>query len=624
MRTHLRVLCAHGSLGACAVALCWALPGTAGAATCTTTVSTVATAESAVSAASAGDTVCLADGTYGRITLNATPSSPGVTLTAQHSGAASVDGVDMYGSHLTVSNLELTGSADIKTSSVGMKVEHNLIVGSRTGYGVFVCPATPPDHCDDASITGNTFDGSFDEDAIRANVYHDGDSDGIGLLVADNEFTGNEEWGGHNDVFQSVWVGDHLVIRGNYIHDFGGQAILVKDQGSAIDGFVASNNLIVRQNLPCDPDSLCPTWQLAPFQVFGAISNATISHNTIWPTDAGQLKGGGPALLRDPGWSSVTVSDNVIDAGGTDVTSGLSGSSNTRCTNSGGWSAWPGMTTDCSPAFLDQANGDYRLSNGRGVDWVPSDKVFGPVPDDHQPVAAFTFSPAAPQTGDAIAFDATTSTCQDAPCTYAWTNEPPGGGITSLGSGSTLSYAFATTGTKYVTLKVTDADGDISTVEHDVVVSAHTTLLGSTANNTNDDSNPDGTAEAFQFTASTTGTVRHLWLKVNSGFTATALKLGLYTNTATGNHPATLLISGSATPVAGWMDIPVGAVSVTSGTKYWIAVLGVGGVIQFRDGSSSSGRAEGSLQTNLTALPSTWSTGTNWPGSWPLSGYATT
>lgn len=623
MRRHLRALCTRGSLAACAVALCWALPGTASAATCTTTVSTEAAAESAVSVARAGDTVCLADGTYRRITLNATPSSPGVTLTAQHSGAASVDGVDMYGSHLTVSNLELTGSADVKTSSVGMRVEHNLIVGSRTGYGVFVCPATPPDHCDDVSITGNKFDGPFDEDAIRANVYHDGDRDGTGLLVADNEFTGNEEWGGHNDVFQSVWVGDHLVIRGNYIHDFGGQGILVKDQGSAIDGFVASENLIVRQSLPCDPDLLCPTWQLSPFQVFGPISNGTISHNTIWPTDVSQAKGGGSTLLRDSGWSSVTVSDNVIDDGGTDVTSGLSGSNNTRCTGSG-WSAWPGTTTDCSPAFLDQAGGDYRLSNGRGVDWVPSDKVFGPIPDDHQPVAAFTFSPAAPQTGDSIGFDATTSTCQDAPCAYAWTDEPPGGRVASLGSGSTLSYAFATTGTKYVTLKVTDADGDISTVEHDVVISAHTTLLGSTSSNTNDDSNPDGTAEAFQFTASTTGTVRHLWLKVNSGFTARTLVLGLYTNTARGNHPATLLASSSATPVAGWMDIPVSAASVTSGTKYWLAVLGVGGVIQFRDGSSSSGLAEGSLQTNLTALPSTWSTGTNWPGSWPLSGYATT
>jgi hypothetical protein len=71
------------------------------------------------------------------------------------------------------------------------------------------------------------------------------------------------------------------------------------------------------------------------------------------------------------------------------------------------------------------------------------------------------------------------------------------------------------------------------------------------------------------------------------------------------------------------VDIPVNAASVTSGTKYWIVVLGVGGVIRFRDGSSAGG-VEGSSQTNLTALPSTWSTGPNWSGSWPLSGYATT
>lgn len=611
-------------LAACAVALGWAaLPGVAGAATCTTTVSTVSTAARAVSTASPGDTVCLADGTYGRITLNATPSSPGVTLTAQHSGAASVAGVDMYGSRLTVSNLELTDSVDIETSSVGMKVEHNLIIGSRTGYGVVVCPATPPNHCDDAAVTGNKFVGSFDEDAIRANVYHDGDRDGVGLLVEDNEFSGNEEWGGHNDVFQTVWVGDHLVLRGNYLHDFGGQGLFVKDQASAIDGFEVSNNLIVRQGLPCDPDLLCPSWQLSPFQLFGPISNGTISHNTIWPTDVGQFKGGGASLLRDSGWSNVTVSDNVIDIGGTDAPSGLSGTNNTLCTDNS-WTWWPGTTRDCSPAFLDQAAGDYRLANGRGVDWVPSDKVFGPIPDDAQPVAAFTFSPAAPQTGESIAFDATTSTCQDAPCRYAWTDEPPGGGVTSLGSGSTLSHAFATAGTKYVTVRVTDADGDSSTVEHDVVVSAPTTLLGSTGNGTANDYNPDGQAEAFQFTAATTGTVRHLWLKVNTGFTSPTLKLGLYTNTARNNHAGTLLTSGSVTPVAGWVDVPVSPVAVTAGTKYWIAVLGVGGVIRFRDGTGFGGHVEGSQQTNLTALPSTWTTGPDWDGCWPLSGYATT
>jgi PKD domain-containing protein len=626
MNRHLRALCARGSLAALALLLCGALPAKASAVTCTATVSSVSAAESAVASASPGDAVCLTDGSYGRVSLSATKSTPGVTLQAQHPGDATINGVDMDGSHLTAANLEITGSVVVATSSVGMTIDHNLIVGNRTDYGVFVCPASPPDHCDDVSITGNIFDGSFDEDTIRANVYHDADSDGNGLLVEDNEFRGNQEFGGHNDIFQSVWVGDHLVVRGNYMHDFGGQGLLVKDQGSAIDGFVADNNLIIRQNLPCDPDSLCPTWQLSPFQIFGPISNGSISHNTIWPTDPAATKGGGASYLRDSGWSSTTVSDNVIDDGGMDATT-PTGTNNTRCTSGGGWSAWPGTTTDCSPAFLDTANDDYRQTNGRGVDWKPSDKQFGPAaspPVDHTPTAAFTFSPTAPQTGDQVSFDATTSTCQDTPCTYAWTDEPPGGGVWTLGSGSTLNYTFTGAGTKYVTLRVTDADGDVDTVEHNVVVSVHTTLLGNTSNNTNDDYNPDGTAEAFQFTASASGTVTHLWVKVVSGFTATSLKLGLYRNTATGNHPQTLLTSGSATPVAGWNDITVPSASVASGTKYWIAVLGTGGIIKFRDGSTSNGRAEGSLQTNLTTLPSTWSTGTNWPGSWPLSGYATT
>jgi hypothetical protein len=602
---------------------CAILPAKAGAVTCTTTVSSVSAAESAVSAASPGDAVCLADGTYGRVTLNATPSAPGVTLQAEHPGDATIDGVDMYGSNLTVANLRITASAVTRPNSSGMTIDHNLIVGSRTDYGVMACPATPPDHCDDISITGNIFDGSFDEDAIRANVYHDADSDGNGLLIEDNEFRGNEEWGGHNDVFQSVWVGDHLVIRGNYIHDFGGQGILVKDQATAIDGFVAENNLIVDQNLPCDPDSLCPTWQLSPFQIFGPISNGSIAHNTIWPTDPTATKAGGASYLRDSGWSSTTVSDNVIDAGGTDATT-ITGSNNTRCTDGGGWTAWPGTTTDCSPAFIDAANGDYRQSNGRGVDWKVSDKQFGPVatPVDHQPVAAFTFSPSAPQTGDQVTFDATGSTCQDSPCTYAWTDEPPGGGVWTLGSGSTLQYTFTGTGTKYVTLRVTDADGDVASVEHDVVVSAHTTLLGSTAYNSNSDYNPGGTAEAFQFTAGASGTAKHLWLYVEPTNAATTLHLGLYTNAS--NHPQTLLTSASATPTTGWNDLTVASASVTSGTKYWIAVLGTGGTMRFRDGSSSSGRAEGSAQTTLTQLPATWSTGTTWPGSWPLSGYATT
>jgi hypothetical protein len=358
-------------------------PATARAALppCTMTVSSAAEAVSAVAEAAPGSQVCLTDGTYGALSLNAAHEPPGVTLTAEHPGKATVAGATLDGSYLTLARLRLTGQVTIGRNSIGMTVDHNLLVGQGPGsgnYGVLVCPANPPDHCDDVSITGNRFQGRFDEDAIRANVYHDGaDADPYGLLVEGNEFTGNVEYGGHNDVFQSVWVGDHLYIRRNYLHDFGGQGILVKDQARAIDGLVIDDNLIVRQDLPCDPDSRCPTWQLSPLQVFGPIAHGSIRHNTIWPTERGQSKAGGPVLLRDAGWTDVTYSDNVVDAGARDAATVVTGTGNTGCSSmQGTWLALPGAATDCSPAFVDAANGDYRRPDGRGVTWKVSDQQY--------------------------------------------------------------------------------------------------------------------------------------------------------------------------------------------------------------------------------------------------------
>jgi hypothetical protein len=71
----------------------------------------------------------------------------------------------------------------------------------------------------DVAIVGNEFVGPFGEDAIRLNRYHDANGDGIGALVAGNEFTNIRENGNHSDCLQTVWVGDHLVYRDNYLHD---------------------------------------------------------------------------------------------------------------------------------------------------------------------------------------------------------------------------------------------------------------------------------------------------------------------------------------------------------------------------------------------------------------------
>jgi hypothetical protein len=334
----------------------------------------VSSAQSALSSATPGTVVCLADGTYGSLSLSASKASPGVTLAAAHPGAARIGSVSVSGSGYTIARFVIDGEVSISPNVDRTVVDHNRIL-SGNHYGVFVCTAVPPDQCDDTEITGNLFEGPMDEDQIRANVFHDGDGDGIGLLVEGNEFRGNTERGGHNDVFQTVWVGDHLVFRKNYLHDFGGQGFFVKDQERAIDGFVANNNLIVDQDLPCEPASLCSGYQLSPWQVFGPLAGGEMKHNTV-----GWGSGGGTAVLTGT-YTNIDFSENVFNrltvtnSGGSVPT--LTGSANVYC-DSSGWGVPPGSTRDCEPDFLDPAAGDYRLADGRGVTWVPSAQHYGP------------------------------------------------------------------------------------------------------------------------------------------------------------------------------------------------------------------------------------------------------
>lgn len=357
------------------------------AAGCTTTVSTLSAVQTAVNSASNGSTVCLADGVYGKLTLNSSKASPGVTIRAENPGQATIAGASVDGSWLTVAQFRMTGTFNVAPGSTGMTAYHNFIdMNAFSGFGVTACNSTTTT-CNDVSIIGNRFVGLAEEDMIRANRYHDSNGDGNGLLIEQNEFVGNQEMGDHNDVFQSVWTGDHLVFRKNYLHDFGGQGFFVKDQTYAdpqygvvgpIDGFVADNNLIIRQNLPCIPDSLCTNFQLSPFQIYGGIKNGHMNNNTVWPTDVGQAKGGGTAVLTDS-YTNIEFSNNVFDTiavtgGAATVTTG---SNNTHC-SSNSWPVPTGSTQSCNPAFINQAAGDYRQANGRGVNWKAGDYTYGP------------------------------------------------------------------------------------------------------------------------------------------------------------------------------------------------------------------------------------------------------
>ncbi len=135
------------------------------------------------------------------------------------------------------------------------------------------------------------------------------------------------------------------------------------------------------------------------------------------------------------------------------------------------------------------------------------------------------------------------------------------------------------------------------------------------------DTNSAGWAEAFPFTAQASGSVSSISVYVDSHNQATTLIAGLYSNNS--GHPGALVTSGTfSSPKAGaWNQVHVNAGSVTSGSTYWLAVLGRGGALYFRDRNSGSCISENSRQTSLTSLPAAWTSGPTW-STCPVSAYA--
>src|SRR5215207_7449910 len=118
-------------------------PAGARAADCTTTVSSTSAAASAVSSAAPGATICLTDGSYAGLTLNAAKSAPGVTVRAHHPGQATIAGATLSGSYLTVAQFRMTGTADVRPGSTGMTLDHNFFdLNAYSGYGVMACAST--------------------------------------------------------------------------------------------------------------------------------------------------------------------------------------------------------------------------------------------------------------------------------------------------------------------------------------------------------------------------------------------------------------------------------------------------------------------------------------------------
>jgi hypothetical protein len=329
--------------------------------------------QDAVREAGEGGVICLADGSYGMLKLGSAGSgSVRVVVRAAHPGKATLAGAELGRSKLTLARFVVTDSIDVEPGTVGVTVAQNRITGGYLGVD-----AGPTDTVtvNDVAIVGNKFIGPFGEDAIRLNRYHDADGDGVGALVANNEFTNVRENGNHSDCLQTVWVGDHLVYRGNYLHDNRCQGFFVKDQASSIRGIRIEDNLIIRNDADCAPGAEgCG----APsnLQVFGPYSGLIMRRNTIWGN-------GAIAAFQEADGTRARIERNVVYKFWTssDLTAARY-RDNTRCQRQSSGGSWPlhvaGEVISCSPPFQAPGLDDYRLHGGRGVTWAPQQRHFGP------------------------------------------------------------------------------------------------------------------------------------------------------------------------------------------------------------------------------------------------------
>ena len=146
-------------------------------------------------------------------------------------------------------------------------------------------------------------------------------------------------------------------------------------------------------------------------------------------------------------------------------------------------------------------------------------------------------------------------------------------------------------------------------------------LFGDQAIESGHGSKGAGLAEAVPFRSYASGTLTAIRVFIDRRNTAKAVAAGIYTTIQ--GHPGRRIASGSLSrPKAGkWNRVAVGSTRITDHRTYWIAVLGRRGRLAFRDRSRGSCTSEGSHQTRLKSLPSSWKPGRR-SHTCPISAYA--
>jgi hypothetical protein len=509
-----RFACAVAAVATILVVI--ASTGAHGAA-CTTTASSTSAAVSAVNAAQPGSTVCLSDGSYGTLTLNTNKAAPGVIVQAANPGKASVNGVDLSGAGITVSQFMITPGSSSQGAGVVMRpgasrmvVDHNDFNIGGDDFGVFLYGDNGA--ISDVVIRGNRFHGPKVGDAIRLHNFRN-------VQVLDNEFRDVNEDGNHNDVLQTVHGGSNVVFKGNYVHDnTDGQGFFVKD--GQVNGVQVLDNLFVRE-----------PGRGREISVQEA-SNVLIDHNTGWNVDQ-------TLALTGPISGSCAITNNV-----------WSRALENPCNQSGN-------VIGGSPAFYDAAHDDYRLQSGSaGVDWRPQDKVFGPdgggggsspppPPNDGTaPDTNITSGPSGTTTSTSAAF---TFTSSESGSTFACALD--GSAFATCTSGK--SYSGLSTGQHTFSVRATDAAGNTDqspatrtwTVSGSTDGSAPDTTITAGPSGATDDTTP-----TFSFSSNEAGST--FSCRADSAAYATCTSPWTTSALASGSHT----VSVRATDAAGNTD----------------------------------------------------------------------
>lgn len=259
----------------------------------------------AVAAAPAAATVRVRAGSYPHLDImGAAGRQDYLTIEAAHGEDVLIDGLMIRSSNY----LRFRGVRfGTKGPEIASGSEHIQLLGITTPRGVLI--RTDTRHIvlagsDISASCGNGVTLSADADTmteiadvrILYNHFHDVGRDGIqakkfrDLLIEGNEFERIDRCNptGHSDVVQTVFGGDGLTFRDNYLHD-NAAGILLND--GEVRRAVFENNVIVQQS-----DQYAMQLGQAP--------GLRLAHNTIWNTRYGV------ALHKDV--SDAVVVNNII------------------------------------------------------------------------------------------------------------------------------------------------------------------------------------------------------------------------------------------------------------------------------------------------------------------------